>query len=290
MANDLATLRGYLDTALDDIAHAAWGQTEKENLITWAVADLYPRFVRVLDPTTTIVDLVDDTYFYSVPSGVVEVNRVERFEAGAVLTTSLAADDIIDTTTAHDFSADQQVRFTSLTGGTGLSTNTAYYVIAGNLAATTFQVSTTLGGSAVNFTSDITAGVVELVGGSEHGPLSQGSWSTEGDTWGTLKLRIAPVVVNQGGTLRIHGYGRYDATTNLIPDHLVPLVISMARQEAYRRIAGERARFEQWQGRNHTQDVSVNELLQLSAEAVSDVELQRRRLNRTQRRPVPGRR
>lgn len=80
------------------------------------------------------------------------------------LTTSAAADDIIDTTAAHGFSAGDRVVFSSLTGGAGLNTNQAYYVIAANLAAQTFQVSTTAGGSAVNFTTDITAGTVAEYG------------------------------------------------------------------------------------------------------------------------------
>lgn len=84
---------------------------------------------------------------------------------GSVVTlqTSAAADDIIDAT-AHGFVAGDRVVFTALTGGAGLSTNREYYVIAANLAANTFQVSTTLGGSAVNFTSDITAGSVRKNG------------------------------------------------------------------------------------------------------------------------------
>lgn len=78
----------------------------------------------------------------------------------AALTTSAAADDIIDTTAAHGLVAGDKVGFSALTGGAGLNTTTVYYVIAANLGATTFQVSTTPGGAAVNFTTDITAGNV----------------------------------------------------------------------------------------------------------------------------------
>lgn len=75
------------------------------------------------------------------------------------LATSAAADDILDAT-AHGFTAGDVVTFLTKTGGTGLSVGTIYYVIAANLAADTFQVSATPGGSAVNFTTDITAGTV----------------------------------------------------------------------------------------------------------------------------------
>lgn len=78
------------------------------------------------------------------------------------LATSAAADDILDTTAAHGLAVGDRVVFTSLTGGSGLTAGTPYYVIAGNLAAQTFQVSTTAGGSAVNFTTDITAGTVAV--------------------------------------------------------------------------------------------------------------------------------
>lgn len=71
---------------------------------------------------------------------------------------SAEADDIIDTSGAHSLSAGDQVVFSALTGGLGLTTNRIYYVIAANLASTTFQVSTTSGGAAVDFTTDITAG------------------------------------------------------------------------------------------------------------------------------------
>jgi hypothetical protein len=82
----------------------------------------------------------------------------------AIANTSAAVDDQIDTSTPHGFVAGDRVVFTALTGGAGLSTNRSYYVIAANLAASTFQVSTTVGGAAVNFTTDITAGSVRKNG------------------------------------------------------------------------------------------------------------------------------
>jgi hypothetical protein len=80
--------------------------------------------------------------------------------ASVTLATSAAVDDIVDTATAHGFVAGDVVEFPTLTGGTGLTASTQYFVIAANLAAQTFQVSTTAGGAAVNFTADITAGTV----------------------------------------------------------------------------------------------------------------------------------
>jgi hypothetical protein len=77
------------------------------------------------------------------------------------LATSAAADDIVDTATPHGFAVGNRVRFPSLTGGAGLTVDVVYYVIAASLGSTTFQVSATKGGTAVNFTTNITAGTVE---------------------------------------------------------------------------------------------------------------------------------
>ncbi len=77
------------------------------------------------------------------------------------LSTSAAADDIIDTAAPHNFTAGMPVRFKTLTGGTGLTTNTTYYVSATSLAAQTFRVSAALSpDTPLGFSTDITAGTV----------------------------------------------------------------------------------------------------------------------------------
>lgn len=130
------------------------------------------RVVRVLD-SSTINDILaadawvgtnvvtDEGYFDA--DGMFQPSEAAIGDA-VTLATSAAADDIIDTATAHGFSAGDLVVFDSLTGGTGLTVGQGYYVLASSLAATTFQVSTTAGGSAVNFTADITAGSVRKDG------------------------------------------------------------------------------------------------------------------------------
>jgi hypothetical protein len=89
----------------------------------------------------------------------------------ALANPSLATDDIIDTATAHGFAVNDVVRFTSLTGGTGLTVGTDYYVISASLASQTFKVSATRGGTAINFTTDITAGNVVRVGTAVATPI-----------------------------------------------------------------------------------------------------------------------
>ena len=132
------------------------------------------RMVRGFD-----LDTVEDRTIFDSWLGVTAVTDEGYFDAngiwvpaeevlGAAVTLanpSAAADDIIDTTAAHGFSAGDPVVFTALTGGTGLTVGRVYYVIAANLAATTFQVSTTVGGAAVDFSTNITAGTVHSGGG-----------------------------------------------------------------------------------------------------------------------------
>jgi len=295
LANTLATLASKLAQQLRDTDHEVWNSIELDDLVTWSVANLYPRFARYIDPSVTAADiaLVADTYFYSVPAGMVEVNGVDwkdtdgdelgplddqawqvtgdpfagnlkvrvapgivdqlgtlrlhgygRYDIGPVgpgitLATSAAADDIIDTTTAHGLTAGAAVEFSGLTGGTGLIAGVAYFVIAANLAGTTFQVSTVTGGTAVNFSTDITAGKVYA--------------------------------------------------THYVPDDYVSLALAQARAEALRRMADDRSKFEVWLARNQKQNVTVNELLQMVNDADIEMERLRRRLPRTWRRPVPGR-
>jgi hypothetical protein len=68
-----------------------------------------------------------------------------------------AATDVI-TATGHIYPANQAVIFSAITGGAGLSANTVYFVR--NPSGNTFQLSTTSGGAAINFTTNITAGTV----------------------------------------------------------------------------------------------------------------------------------
>jgi hypothetical protein len=142
---------------------AAWGATREWN--GYAM-----RFVRGFD-IGEVEDQVaadvwigcsvvkDDGYFDSNGIFIPTTEPGETLGRSVTLQTSAAADDIIDAA-AHGFTAGDEVEFTALTGGTGLTTNTTYYVIASSLAANTFQVSATPGGAAVNFSADITAGTV----------------------------------------------------------------------------------------------------------------------------------
>ncbi len=140
---------------------AAWGTTQSFNGLAMRLLRDYD-FLNVRDRVLADVfigsDIVPDT-------GIVDSEgrfQPDPLGAGTTITLALSAalDDIIDTAAAHGFVAGQAVVFPTLTGGTGLTAGTTYYVIAANLAATTFQVSTTPNGSAALFSADITAGTV----------------------------------------------------------------------------------------------------------------------------------
>lgn len=75
--------------------------------------------------------------------------------------TGTASTDTL-TLTAHGLLENDSVRFSALTGGAGLATGTTYYVIASGLTADAFKLSATLGGSAVDFTTNITAATLAL--------------------------------------------------------------------------------------------------------------------------------
>ena len=68
-----------------------------------------------------------------------------------------AGTDVI-TATGSAFVDGQPIRFTALSGGTGLNTTTNYYVR--EVSGATFKVETSIGGGAINFTTNITAGTL----------------------------------------------------------------------------------------------------------------------------------
>jgi hypothetical protein len=100
-------------------------------------------------------DLVIDDYTSSTQGNIAIAPRSVSFSC-----TATASDDFV-TATGHTFANGDQVAFTALTGGGGLSTNVRYFVR--DSEANRFKVATTSTGSAINITTDATAGTVQLV-------------------------------------------------------------------------------------------------------------------------------
>jgi len=79
---------------------------------------------------------------------------------GGKSVTGTASTDVLSST-AHGYSNGDVVMLSGLTGGAGLSTTVRYYVIGASTDR--FQLSLTAGGSAVDFTTDMSAGTVTRV-------------------------------------------------------------------------------------------------------------------------------
>lgn len=93
-------------------------------------------------------------------------------------------------------------------------------------------------------------------------PLGNGSWEVWGDNVSAGQtLYINPSYAKTSYSIRVHGYGPYDYTTNTPPLQVQEAILAVARAEAFRRVASERARFEQYASASPRADVSVNELL-----------------------------
>jgi hypothetical protein len=126
------------------------------------------------------------------------------------------------------------------------------------------------------------------------GYLASG-WEVYGDLdAGTGVLHVSPQVVEQGGTLRLVGAGRYtlpalgaSQATAILDDH-VPLVLAWAQEGAWRRLLSDRARFRQWQTSNQVQNVSVNEIVQMIQDAARQADEEWALLRKWQQ-PVLGR-
>lgn len=147
-------------------AGAPWGATSSFN-------GLAVRTVRVFDP-----DAVEDRFIADAWIGAAAVTDEGFWDAGkfqlanepgatfgdeVTLATSAASDDIIDTAAPHGFAIGDAVQLTELTGGTGLTADTTYYVISTSFGASTLRIASTPGGTALGFTADITAGKIALV-------------------------------------------------------------------------------------------------------------------------------
>jgi hypothetical protein len=75
---------------------------------------------------------------------------------------AIAATDTITTSSAHGLVAGNRIKITALTGGAGLASGSTYYVVA-PVTSTTFKLSATLNGAAIDITSDSSAFTANVV-------------------------------------------------------------------------------------------------------------------------------
>jgi hypothetical protein len=110
---------------------------------TWSFAD-------VMANVLSITDLLPDVP-YTVQVRAIDISGNVM---GAQNATGVASTDVITTSEAM-FADGDKVVFTSLTGGTGLTAIESEYFVR-DVSGATFKVAATLGGAAINFTTDIT--------------------------------------------------------------------------------------------------------------------------------------
>lgn len=122
-----------------------------------------------------------DPGIYSADPVDVTVSATANF---ASTTTGVAATNLISTGAVHGLVAGDRITFSSLTGGTGLSTGVAYYIISSGLTTTAFKVSLTSGGTEVDFTTALTAAT--WVKSS----TASGTWNNRGSYLGTFNAVI----------------------------------------------------------------------------------------------------
>lgn len=79
MANDAATLLGYLETKLRDTTNAVWSDAELNLYLKWACARLYPTVAEDVRETVTLVD-AQDQYTLTTVS---DISRVDLIEAAS---------------------------------------------------------------------------------------------------------------------------------------------------------------------------------------------------------------
>lgn len=144
---DAPTVAQNVEAVLSDYFDAAnWGIPETTEPGGGWENETVVRFFEVVSTVdrTAGVDYVDELYIGSASKSL----------------TGVAATDVI-TSNAHGYSDGDRVVLTALTGGTGLTTGTVYFVR--DSTANTYKLAATAGGAAIDFSSDISAGTsVEL--------------------------------------------------------------------------------------------------------------------------------
>lgn len=155
----------------------------------------------------------------------VSATHAALFDADAAVAPTGTASNDTFTLTGHGLAIGNLVTFTSLTGGAGLRTNYPYFVVSVPLAST-FTLSETAGGAAVDFTTDVTASsmrrLVELSGGTPAYARKAVTWAAA--VGGSKDETASPVFdVPAGATVDWMGlYSALTAGTLVALDDLTP--------------------------------------------------------------------
>lgn len=112
--------------------------------------------------------------------------------------TGVASSDIV-TASGSAYANGDRVYFTAITGGTGLTAGTIYFVR--DVAGATFKLAATLGGAAINFTTDISAATLRKVSSG----LISGACATAGVYVATVTAINASVAPEAGSREFVFG-------------------------------------------------------------------------------------
>jgi hypothetical protein len=129
----------------------------------------------------------------------------------ATVTTPVASPGLVNWTN-HGLIAGQQVVFSAGSGGalpTGLTAGTTYYVLAAGLTSSLFEVATTPGGTAINFTGTSTSPQTAVA--IQTGPLTQALASSTPPTY--VAGQSAPTSFDLAGQIRV-GNGSFVLSPN----------------------------------------------------------------------------
>lgn len=126
--------------------------------------------------------------------------------------TGVASSDTF-TDNGHGYANGDVVVFSAITGGAGLVIGRVYFVIGST--ANTYQLSTTPGGSAVNFTTDVSAATIarfqEISGGSPAYARKAIAWNAAAD--GSMDDSTNGAVFDVPAGAQINAIGYHSALT-----------------------------------------------------------------------------
>jgi hypothetical protein len=132
--------------------------------------------------------------------------------------TGVASTDVL-TATGSSYSNGDKVFIPSLTGGAGLSANTIYFVR--DVSGATFKLSATLGGAAIDVTTDLTAGNISKVGtglisgaATVAGVFNCGLTATNGDGTSDVLMLTIGIAAASASTALLTNSG-YQATIDV---------------------------------------------------------------------------
>lgn len=206
--NVLQTHREDVDVAYERIAQ--FGQFDGQNISggnpivdeeAWQIEQMWKQIKRDIE-----YSLINGTYVLPGTNGTaaqtrgileaITTNADNSAEDAQDLALSADADDILDFSSAHGWAVGDDFYFATKTGGSGVSTDTRYYVISVE-STTGIKFSATKGGSAVSFGSDITAGTVRKYGTpniQSVEALMQSAW----DNGGLQEAEMSLLLCNSG--------------------------------------------------------------------------------------------